>query len=360
MTQPIELHFWPTPNGFKITIALHEMALPYELKLVNIGKGDQFKPEFLRSRRTTGCRRSSIPRGRTASRSRSSSRARSCSTSPARPAKFYGANERERVEVEEWLFWQVGGVGPMAGQANHFLRYAPSMDPPNVLPYAQNRYRNEVGRLYSVLNQRLADRSYVAGDYSIADMAIWPWARRWEQQEQDIARFPHMAAWLDRIAARPAVQARSSSARTRGERPDQGPRGAEGALRPDRPRLGARDAPSAGLRRALPACHAGRDGLATSRFQHNGETGPNGKTEDRADRRRADRGHAGASGRAPRARRRGPVRHRRGTPQGKALDIAESARSTGSTPTSAAPTPTPTSPAPASASSRPASRASRA
>ena len=121
--------------------------------------------------------------------------------------RFYGATERERVAIEEWLFWQMGGVGPMAGQANHFLRYAPSMEPPNELPYAQTRYRNEVCRLYSVLNRRLAEREFVAGGYSIADMAIWPWARRWESQEQEIARFPHMAAWLDRMAARPAVQA---------------------------------------------------------------------------------------------------------------------------------------------------------
>jgi GSH-dependent disulfide-bond oxidoreductase len=120
--------------------------------------------------------------------------------------KFHGPSERERVEVDEWLFWQIGGVGPMAGQAHHFLNYAPSMDPPNVLPYAQTRYRNEVGRLYSVLNRRLADREFVAGDYSIADMAIWPWARGWEGQQQDIERFPHMKAWLDRVGERPAVK----------------------------------------------------------------------------------------------------------------------------------------------------------
>ena len=121
--------------------------------------------------------------------------------------KFYGATERERVEIEQWLFWQVGGVGPMAGQAHHFLTYAPSMDPPNDLPYAQARYRNEVGRLYSVLNRRLADRQFVAGAYSIADMAIWPWANGWQNQQQDIDRFPHMKAWLERVGARPAVQA---------------------------------------------------------------------------------------------------------------------------------------------------------
>jgi GST-like protein len=95
----------------------------------------------------------------------------------------------------------------MAGQAHHFLRYAPSMEPPNDLPYAKDRYRREVGRLYGVLDKRLADREFVAGAYSIADMAIWPWARGWENQEQDLARFPNMAAWLERVGARPAVQA---------------------------------------------------------------------------------------------------------------------------------------------------------
>jgi GST-like protein len=206
MTEPIELHFWPTPNGIKITIALHEMDLPYDLRLVNIGKGDQFKAEFLRispNNRMPAIVDPGGPDGRPISVFESGAILQYLARKTGR---FYGANERARVEVEEWLFWQVGGVGPMAGQANHFLRYAPSMEPPNELPYAQNRYRNEVGRLYSVLNHRLADREYVAGDYSIADMAIWPWARRWDQQEQDIARFPHMAAWLDRMAARPAVK----------------------------------------------------------------------------------------------------------------------------------------------------------
>ena len=94
------------------------------------------------------------------------------------------------MAVEEWLFWQMGGVGPMAGQAHHFLRYAPTMDPPQVLPYAQARYRREVGRLYGVLDKRLAGRDYVAGDYSIADMAIWPWAMGWENQQQDLAAVP--------------------------------------------------------------------------------------------------------------------------------------------------------------------------
>jgi GST-like protein len=205
MSDPIELYFWPTPNGYKITIALHEMDLPYNLHLVNIGKGDQFKPDFLRispNNRMPAILDPDGPDARPISIFESGAILQYLGR---KSGKFYGGTERERVEIEQWLFWQVGGVGPMAGQANHFLRYAPSMDPPNELPYAQNRYRNEVGRLYSVLNRRLSDRDYVAGGYSIADMAIWPWASRWENQQQDLERFPNMKAWLARVAARPAV-----------------------------------------------------------------------------------------------------------------------------------------------------------
>jgi GST-like protein len=207
MTVPIELYYWPTPNGWKITIALHEMELPYDLNLVNIGRGEQFTPDFLRispNNRMPAIVDPDGPDGAPISVFESGAILKYLGRKTGR---FYGASERERVEIEQWLFWQVGGLGPMAGQANHFLRYAPTMDPPNELPYAQARYRNEVGRLYSVLNRRLADREYVAGRYSIADMAIWPWASRWENQQQDIARFPHMQAWLERIGARPAVQA---------------------------------------------------------------------------------------------------------------------------------------------------------
>jgi GST-like protein len=206
MTRPIELHFWPTPNGVKITIALHEMGLPYDLTLVNIGKGDQFRPEFLRispNNRMPAIVDPDGPDGRPISIFESGAILQYLGRKTGR---FYGTTERERIEIEQWLFWQVGGLGPMAGQANHFLHYAPAMHPPNDLPYAQTRYRNEVCRLYSVLNRRLADRPFVAGDYSIADMAIWPWANRWQHQQQDIERFPHMAAWLERVGARPAVQ----------------------------------------------------------------------------------------------------------------------------------------------------------
>lgn len=205
MTAPIALHYWPTPNGKKITIALEEMGLPYEVHLVNIGKGDQFRPEFLAiapNNRMPAIVDPEGPDGAPVSIFESGAILQYLARKTGR---FYGETERERIAVEEWLFWQMGGVGPMAGQAHHFLNYAPTMDPPNVLPYAQDRYRNEVARLYGVLDRRLADRDYVAGPYSIADMAIWPWAAGWENQQQDLSKFPNMAAWLERVGARPAV-----------------------------------------------------------------------------------------------------------------------------------------------------------
>lgn len=207
MTRPIELHFWPTPNGFKIAIALHEMGLPYDLHLVNIGQGEQFRPEFLAISPNNRMPAIVDPEGPDGAPISVFESGAILQYLGRKTGQFYGTGERNRVEVEEWLMWQMGGLGPMAGQAHHFLRYAPAMEPAQVLPYAQDRYRNEVARLYGVLDKRLAGRDYVAGDYSIADMAIWPWARGWEGQQQDIAKFPNMAAWLDRIAARPAVAA---------------------------------------------------------------------------------------------------------------------------------------------------------
>ena len=205
MMSPIDLYYWPTPNGWKITIALAEFGLPYTLHLVDIGKGDQFQEDFLRispNNRMPAIVDHDGPDGKPVSIFESAAilqyLGRKC-------GKFYGSNERERIEVEQWLMWQMGGVGPMAGQAHHFIKYAPSLDPPQDLPYAKDRYRNEVARLYGVIDRRLADRDFVADDYSIADMAIWPWASLWEGQEQDISAFPNMAAWLDRVGSRPAV-----------------------------------------------------------------------------------------------------------------------------------------------------------
>ena len=205
MSAPISLYFWPTPNGHKIAIALEELGLPYEVKLIDIGKGEQFAPDFLAiapNNRIPAIVDPDGPDGAPVSVFESGAILHYLAR---KTGKLCGSSERERIQVEEWLMWQMGGVGPMAGQANHFLRYAPEMDPPQVLPYAQDRYRREVGRLYGVLDRRLADRAFVAGDsLSIADIAIWPWARAWEKQQQQIGDKPHFKAWLDRLAARPA------------------------------------------------------------------------------------------------------------------------------------------------------------
>ncbi len=206
MTRPIDLFYWPTPNGWKISIALEELELPYQLHLVNIGKGDQFDPDFLKiapNNRMPAIIDHDGPKGEKVSIFESGAILQYLGR---KTGKFYGKDENQRIEVEEWLMWQMGGVGPMAGQAHHFLKYAPEMDPPQDLPYAKDRYRNEVSRLYGVLDRRLESREFVAGDYSIADMAIWPWACLWEGQQQDIARLPNMAAWLERVGSRPAVQ----------------------------------------------------------------------------------------------------------------------------------------------------------
>ncbi len=205
MKKPIDLYYWPTPNGWKVTIALEEFGLPYKVHLINIGAGDQFAPDFLKiapNNRMPAIVDPDGPGDQPISIFESGAILQYLSRKCAR---FAGANERERIAVEEWLMWQMGGVGPMAGQAHHFIKYAPALDPPQDLPYAKDRYRNEVKRLYGVLDRRLADREYVADSYSIADMAIWPWASLWEGQEQDIADFPNMHAWLERIGQRPAV-----------------------------------------------------------------------------------------------------------------------------------------------------------
>ncbi|TVQ58086.1 MAG: glutathione S-transferase family protein [Rhodobacteraceae bacterium] len=216
MQEPIQLFYWPTPNGWKVAIALEEMGLPYTVEYVDIGKGDQFAPDFLKiapNNRMPAIIDPAGPDGAPISIFESGAILQYLAR---KTGLFGGETERERVEVEQWLMWQMGGVGPMAGQAHHFLTYAPER-----IPYAMDRYRNEVNRLYGVLNRRLADRDYVAGFYSLADMAIWPWAQGWERQEQDIAQFPHMKAWLDRMWARPAVKtARALGAEHRRELKD--------------------------------------------------------------------------------------------------------------------------------------------
>ena len=208
MTAPIDLYYWPTPNGWKITIALEEMGLPYNLHLVNIGAGDQFKPDFLKiapNNRMPAIIDPEGPDGKPISIFESGAILQYLAR---KTGKFYGKTERDRIAVDQWLMWQMGGVGPMAGQAHHFLKYAPSMDPPNDLPYAKDRYRNETGRLYRVLDTQLGKHDFVAGDFfSIADIAIWPWASLWEGQEQTLDDKPNMARWLDVVGERPGVKA---------------------------------------------------------------------------------------------------------------------------------------------------------
>tara|TARA_R110002073_G_scaffold289878_15_gene454837 strand:- start:4387 stop:5115 length:729 start_codon:yes stop_codon:yes gene_type:complete len=206
--EPVALYYWPTPNGWKISIALEEMALPYEVRLVNIGTGEQFEPDFLRispNNRMPAIVDPSGPDGEPVSVFESGAILQYLAR---KSGQFYGSNERERIAIDEWLFWQMGGLGPMAGQAHHFRSYAKQVEPDeSKLEYGANRYTNEVNRLYGVIERVLGDgRDYVAGPYSIADMAIWPWILP-EGQGQDLNDFPRLKAWHERVGARPAVKA---------------------------------------------------------------------------------------------------------------------------------------------------------
>ncbi|WP_424965770.1 glutathione S-transferase N-terminal domain-containing protein [Dinoroseobacter sp. S375] len=208
MIQPIDLYFWPTPNGWKVSICLEEMGLPYETHLVNIGAGDQFKPDFLAiapNNRMPAIVDPDGPDGAPISIFESGAILQYLAR---KTGQFGGPTERDRIAVDQWLMWQMGGLGPMAGQAHHFLKYAPAMEPPNDLPYAKDRYRAETGRLYGVMDRQLAKHEYLAGDfYSIADMAAWGWASLWEGQQQTLEDKPHLARWLETVGARPGVQA---------------------------------------------------------------------------------------------------------------------------------------------------------
>jgi GST-like protein len=199
-TKPIELYYWPTPNGHKISIMLEELGVSYEVKYINIGKGDQFEPSFLKiapNNRMPAIVDPEGPGGQPISIFESGAILQYLGR---KFGKFYPQDERGRAEVDQWLFWQMAGLGPMAGQAHHFRQYAPEK-----IQYGIDRYTNEVNRLYGVLNKRLADRDYLAGDYSIADIASFPWTRSYKNQGQDLEEFPNMKRWFEAISARPAV-----------------------------------------------------------------------------------------------------------------------------------------------------------
>lgn len=197
----IDLYFWPTPNGHKITIFLEEAGLPYRIVPVNISRGDQFKPEFLKI--SPNNRMPAIVDDAPADGNEPLSVFESGAILiylAEKTGRFLPAAMRERMEAMQWLFWQVGGLGPMAGQNHHFVQYAPEK-----IPYAIERYVKETSRLYAVLDRHLAERDYIAGEYSVADMACYPWVVPHERQQQRIAAFPRLQRWLETIARRPAV-----------------------------------------------------------------------------------------------------------------------------------------------------------
>jgi GST-like protein len=197
----IELYHWPTPNGHKITIFLEEAGVAYRIHPVNIGKGDQFKPEFLAI--SPNNRMPAIVDDAPADGGKPVSLFESGAILlylAEKTGMFIPHDLRGRAEVLQWLFWQVGGLGPMAGQNGHFSVYAPEK-----IPYAIDRYVKETNRLYGVMNKRLADREYLAGDYSIADMAAYPWIVPHERHGQNLNDFPHLKRWFEAIRARPAV-----------------------------------------------------------------------------------------------------------------------------------------------------------
>ncbi|HTW75475.1 MAG TPA: glutathione binding-like protein [Steroidobacteraceae bacterium] len=197
----IDLYFWPTPNGLKLKLFLEESALPYRIIPVNIGKGEQFQPEFLAiaPNNRIPAMVDHDPPGGGAPIPLFESGAMLLYLAE-KIGRFIPSDIRGRAEVLQWLFWQMAGLGPMAGQNGHFRVYAPEK-----LPYAIDRYTNETHRLYSVLNHRLADRPFIAGDYSIADIACYPWIVPHERQGQNLAEFPHLKRWFEVIAARPAT-----------------------------------------------------------------------------------------------------------------------------------------------------------
>jgi GST-like protein len=199
----IELHYWPTPNGHKITLFLEETGIPYTIKAVNIGRSEQFQPSFLaispNSRMPAMVDTAPTGGGDPISVFESGAILQYLAEKTGR---FLPGDLRGKYAVLEWLFWQVGGLGPMLGQNHHFNRYAPEK-----IPYAIDRYVNETRRLYGVLNRRLEGRAFIAGeDYTIADMAAYPWIVPYENQGMALEDFPHLKAWFEAIRERPATK----------------------------------------------------------------------------------------------------------------------------------------------------------
>ena len=200
----IDLYYAPTPNGWKITIMLEECSLPYRIIPVNLGKGDQFKPEFLTispNNRMPAIVDDDGPQGKEISVFESGAILLYLGE---KTGKFLPTNPVERIKVLEWLFWQVGGLGPMAGQVSHFVNYAPNF--PGDHSYSEKRYKNEYDRLLGVMNNILSEREYLAGDYSVADMASFPWVTAYKRYEVDLNKFIEVRRWFDTLKNRQAVR----------------------------------------------------------------------------------------------------------------------------------------------------------
>jgi GSH-dependent disulfide-bond oxidoreductase len=197
VTTVIDLYTWTTPNGRKASIMLEEVGVPYETHAVDIGKDEQFKPEFLKispNNRIPAI----VDRDNDFSLMESGAILLYLGE---KTGKLLPTDKLKRFRVTEWLMWQMGGIGPMLGQVHHFVKYNPGK-----APYAEERYLKEAHRLYGVLDKQLEDHGYVAGDYSVADIAIWPWISRYEWQTVDLSKYPNVKRWYVAIANRPAVQ----------------------------------------------------------------------------------------------------------------------------------------------------------
>jgi GST-like protein len=202
MARPIDVYYWPTPNGWKVTILLEELGVPYNVVMVNIGKGEQFTPDFLKispnNRMPAIVDHEPVGGGGPLAVFESGAILEYLAE---KYGKFLPQDVRGKYEVLQWVYWQMGGLGPMSGQANHFRNYAADK-----IAYAINRYTDEVNRLYGVMNIQLADREYLAGAYSIADMISWPWVVAYERMGQDLNEFPHLKRWFETMKARPGVE----------------------------------------------------------------------------------------------------------------------------------------------------------
>ncbi len=204
MQKDIELYYWPTPNGWKISIALEELNLPYKVKLVNINHGEQKKQEnklpFFKipvivdfdklGNKFTICESGNI-----------------LIYLATKTQKLYGHTDIDKMKINQWIFWQVSNLGPMAGQANHFIKYAPNFSVPVVLPYAQKRYQKQVTILYKILEKNLQKNEYIAGNlFSIADISILPWIAQWRDQRQNIDNYKNLKKWFLKCCDRPMVK----------------------------------------------------------------------------------------------------------------------------------------------------------